>query len=119
MTTGANKALDRAKRMNDAEAWRPEVGDSITGQIVDIRKGSSDYGPYPLLILERGDKFEAVHAFHAGLKTRLKETGPKVLDQISIQYNGIVKLDENKTLHDYTVVIGDGTTPRDFNWDSV
>lgn len=87
------RLLSRVER--DAPGWKPEVGDTIAGTLVDITEGSSPkYGPYPLLILETpSGNFVGIHSFHHVLRTefdrRTSNGTLKVGDLIALQYIGI------------------------------
>ena len=55
-------------------AWRPdqEDPDIIIGEVAEIQVGTSDYEPYPLLVIRQDSGEEkAVHGFHTVLKNEL------------------------------------------------
>ena len=72
-------------------AWRPdqEDADLLVGKVVDIQRGTSDYEPYPLLVIEAEDGTEkAVHGFHTVLKNELLRQRPQIGERIGIKYLG-------------------------------
>lgn len=72
-------------------AWRPDQEDSpiLIGKVVDIQQGTTDYGPYPLLVVEREDGTEvAVHGFQTVLKNELIRQRPQIGERIGIKYLG-------------------------------
>lgn len=88
-STSLADRLDRGT----APGWKPEVGDSIVGTIVDIDERDSAYGEgtYPVLTIRRDDDGEevAVHCFHSVLKSEIARKRPQVNDAIGIRYLGI------------------------------
>lgn len=110
------------------DGWQPEPGEVLTGEIVDITSGSSEYGRYPIVVISRKDDGQnvAVHAFHYTLKNRLVEMRPKVGHELTIRFFGefeqtrkdgsawVMPDGRVKTLHQYEV-----TSPQfEFSWDS-
>ena len=72
-------------------AWRPDQEDPpvIIGEVLEIQKGTSDYEPYPLVIVRKDDGEEkAVHGFHTVLKNELMRHRPQVGERIGIKYLG-------------------------------
>jgi len=72
-------------------AWRPDQEDSDTliGEVVDIQVGTSDYDPYPLIVIrtDLGEE-KAVHGFHTVLKNELLRKKPQIGERIGIKYLG-------------------------------
>lgn len=60
--------LDQVDR--DIVGWRPEAGDKIFGIVVDLSEGESDFGTYPLIVIDSPDheNLVGVHCFHQILK---------------------------------------------------
>jgi hypothetical protein len=91
-----------------AEAWRPEPGDRLVGEIVAISQGRSSYDAraYPILTVRSADAGEdlAVHAFQTVLLDELARERPKVGEVIGIKYLGEV-VGARSTYRKYTVVI--------------
>ena len=74
-----------------APAWRPDKDDPdvLIGTVVDIQQGTSDYEPYPLLVIEQENGEEkAVHGFHTVLKNELIRQRPQIGERIGIKYLG-------------------------------
>src|SRR5687767_466240 len=72
-------------------AWRPdqEDPDLIIGEVVDIQVGTSDYDPYPLIVIKQDDGEEkAIHGFHTVLKNELLRQKPQIGERIGIKYLG-------------------------------
>ena len=72
-------------------AWRPDQEDSplIVGEVVDIQVGTSDYAPYPLIVIRQDDGEEkAIHGFHTVLKNELLKTKPQIGERMGIKYLG-------------------------------
>lgn len=114
-----------------ATAWRPNVGDTLTGAFVhrEMRRGG-EYGDYLICYLDPNDDgpLRAVHAFHQTLKDGLKELAPTKGQIISITYAGQKESNSRKDskgnpveYHHYAVydpeaVVEDEGTD---NWDDV
>ena len=73
-----------------AEGWRPQSGDKLIGTIVEITEGASEYGTYPLIVVQPDDDPtpRSVHAFHTVLKNELEKLRPTEGDSIGIKYLG-------------------------------
>jgi len=85
------------------ESWKPKPGDTLIGTLLEITERESEYGVYPLLIIETEDGDEvAVHGFHTVLKNELGRQAPVVGDQIGIIYHG---KDEDRKYEKYRVVL--------------
>lgn len=72
-------------------AWRPDQDDPdiIIGEVVEIQVGTSDYDPYPLLIIRQDSGEEkAVHGFHTVLKNELMRHKPQPGERVGIKYLG-------------------------------
>lgn len=72
-------------------AWRPdqEDADLLIGKVVDIQVGTSDYDPYPLLVVQSDDGSEkAIHGFHTVLRNELMRQKPQIGERIGIKYLG-------------------------------
>jgi hypothetical protein len=97
-------ALDKAF----AEAWRPQPGEKIVGEVIDLSERTGAYGRYPIVTVRTGDGEErALHAFHEVLANELGRVAPKVGDVIGVRYDGN---DEDKGYHRYRVRrAGDGS----------
>lgn len=108
--------LDRLTR--EEIGWRPDVGDMIVGQIVDLQQRSTEYGPCPVVVVKPndveayGDKFVAVWAFHYVLRGELKAARPQVGDMIAVK-----RLPDGDGYHLFKVAIK-GLSGREFDWDA-
>lgn len=75
----ALKRLEERAQAPAAEGWRPEPGDTLTGRVMEIDSGSSEFGVYPLLTIRKTNGQEvAAHCFHTVLQNRIEhliETG--------------------------------------------
>lgn len=94
-------------RMLNANAYRPDPGDTLTAHLVGLRKGglNSEYGIYPVLYFRRAEgfpfpkdqhgedqEFVALHAYHSIIKDRLVELKPRPADEplMTVHYAGKV-----------------------------
>ena len=72
-------------------AWRPDQDDPvlIVGEVVDIQVGTSDYAPYPLLVIRQdGGEEKAIHGFHTVLKNELVRLKPQIGERMGIKFLG-------------------------------
>jgi hypothetical protein len=97
-----------------APGWRPQEGDKIIGQVIDLAQGWSDESEsyYPIVTVhnEETDEDVAIHCFHFVLQKKMKELKPKVGERIGIIYKGKVPTKDGKrTVAVYNVKI-DGRT---------
>lgn len=100
----------------DVAAWRPDPEDKLVGTVVEVDERVSDYGPYPLLIVETEDGDEvAVHAFHTVLKNELARKRPQPGDTIGIVYRG---KDEDRGYERYRVVLDRVQATAGIDWDA-
>jgi len=81
-----------ANEQAEAQGWRPEEGETISGVIVDLTKAWSDQGAgsfYPLVTVKTPEgKYVNIHCFHHTLKTRLLDRKPKVGERLVVTYHG-------------------------------
>ena len=71
-----------------AVAWRPEPGDKVAGDVLEVVVLDRGWGPYPCLTLKTLDGEVSVHAFHDVLRKELAKRRPKIGDHLEITYNG-------------------------------
>lgn len=96
------------------EAWKPNVGDSITGTLAGVDMiDPGGNGPYPCVTLETPSGMRNVHAFHSVLRRELARRAPKPGDEITITYQGQREGGRNGTYHTYRVAGGPGQA---FDW---
>ena len=94
-----------------APAWKPASGDKIVGTVTDLTSREGEYGTYPIVTLNTGDREVALHCFHEVLANELARIAPKVGDRVGVKYVG---KDPDKGYHRYRVRRdGDGDT---FDW---
>jgi hypothetical protein len=81
-----------------AEAWRPEPGDLVIGEVVELgeRRGFAER-PYPVVIVRtEAGEYVAVHAFHTVLKEELAKLEPRAGDRLGVAYHGLVEKGESR-----------------------
>ena len=118
--------LERRLLIASAPAWRPEPDTTLRNvTIVAVRKGESEYGPYPIVVFNTPEDpvYRCFHAFHfiakqalAELHAALKrETGTGITEGTvipAVRYAG--KRRKNKAdkdgnfqeYHDYVIITG-------------
>lgn len=85
--------------LDNAEGWRPEVGEVIVGTVTDIARAFSEFkeGYYPIVTIEKEDGEQvAIHCFHTVLYNRVVELQPKVGEIIGIKYVSATEKDGKK-----------------------
>jgi hypothetical protein len=88
-----------AARINGARAWTPDKARTsdvmITGTVVAIVPRTSEYGTYPVVVLQTSEDhaapFEAFHAFHTVALEQLKALRPEPGEKICIVAHPVVK----------------------------
>src|SRR5690348_14851175 len=79
-------------KIRSAKAWRPEPGDTITGSVVKVIGRTSEFGSYPIAVLDTGSKeYTAVHMFHTLLREQAKDVKLSSGHDVSIAYVGRVE----------------------------
>lgn len=97
-------------------AWKPEIGETVIGEVVAITERTSDYGTYPMLNIATTDgRFFCVHAFHTVLKSELARQAPKAGDNIGIRYIG--KSDRGYENYKVAVTRAEGTE-KSVDWEA-
>lgn len=87
-----SRLLDLVDR--DVVGWRPNPGDRIFGVVADITEGNSEYGTYPLIVIDtpQSEDLIGVHCFHATLKRDVEANMIRqtlvIGSQIAISYRG-------------------------------
>jgi hypothetical protein len=84
----SEKTLD--ERLDSfAEPWKPEPGDKLVGEVVELDERTNEYGTYPVVTVRTDDGEElAFHAFRTVAKNELAKQRPEVGDRIGIKYVG-------------------------------
>lgn len=76
----------------EATSWRPDDGDDadICGPVTDVTTNISDYGSYPVYVVddEVSGEPKAIHAFHTVLRNALEGRGVVVGDEIAVRFLG-------------------------------
>ena len=109
---GSNASNDNT----EATGWRPSAGDVLTGTVVSIDKGWSDYTDsyYPIVGVREDDgSIVSVHCFHAILQQRMLDLAPEIGTPIEITCQGEKKTKDGKrSFVAYTVTIPGETGAR-------
>lgn len=101
-----------------AEAWRPDPGDTIVGEVTDLgQRNGYDDTPYPIITVRREDGTElAFHAFHTVARNELAAARPQVGERIALKYLGPKSgADGRSKYHAYRVAV-DRPAPT-FAWE--
>lgn len=75
----------------EPQGWRPSEGDTLTGTVVDLDSGWSDYqnADYPIVHIRQDDgTVVAVHCFHHVLLKQMVAKQPRVGDRIEVSHLG-------------------------------
>jgi hypothetical protein len=115
-------------RIEAAHAWRPEAGAVLEGHLVAVVKRTSEYGTYPVLVIDDGvnESFHAFHAFHSISRDKLKTLKPARGEKITIAYAGQQasrtrkdKDGEPVEYHSYIIYCPDREEedPGEYDWD--
>lgn len=99
-----------------AAAWRPEPGDIIRGTVTELAWGYSEYGEYPIVILQSnsGGESVAIHAFHTALRQRIEKLKPLSGDPLAVKFLGDVKSKDGK--REYKGYLVKGRTAEQANF---
>ena len=109
----------RAEELSDqtAESWRPEPGDVLVGELVNIDVRATEYDPAcPVLTIRMEDGgLIAVWAFYTVLRSELQKQDPQVGEWLAIR-----RLEDHpdRGYRRYGVIVG-RDKPREFSWDRV
>lgn len=111
-----------------AQAWRPEVGETLVGAVAHREPRTTDYGTYPVIYIEDSTtgNLVAVHAFHQTLLEGFKSLAPQRGQFVSITYAGEKDSNTRKdskgdavSYHHYVVVDPDAELEQgELDWDS-
>lgn len=99
-----------------ADAWRPDPGDKLVGDVVELGQRDGAYGAYPIVTVRRDDGTElALHAFHTVAQTELARARPQIGERIAIKYVGKkTGADGRSSYHAYKVAVDRQAAA--FNW---
>ena len=69
------------------KSWKPKIGDIITGTIVRYTSGTTDFGEYPIVVIEEEDSHElrSVWLMHLVLREQFKKLRPKIGERVGIK----------------------------------
>jgi hypothetical protein len=105
-----------------AEAWRPDAGDVLIGEVVELdeRRGFAER-PYSVVTVRTDDgDYVAFHAFHTVARDELARARPKVGDRLGVGYHGLVDKGESRyELYRVKVVRGEGAGGAEPDWDEI
>lgn len=101
-----------------APNWLPEVGDKLTGTIVELKWNEhGKFGRYPIIIVADTDgKPWAVHAATTALMSKLMELKPKVGEEIALRYDGL-KQSKSKDAEYHSYEVAMDRPGAEFEWD--
>ena len=116
-------------RIESAHAWRPVPGSILEGFLVAVVKRTSEYGTYPVLIIDDGENeaLHAFHAFHSISRDKLRELKPARGERITIAYPGPQESRKRKdangnpvTYHPYIIYCPDRPDEdvSEYDWDN-
>lgn len=93
--------------MADPIRWEPYKDQSqskeIEGEVVELNKGESEYGPFDIITLRQGDgELYSVAAFHTVLKRQVEEAGLEPGANIKVEYQGL-KQGKVRAYHSYNL----------------
>lgn len=118
MTAEAQDLRRRAEELRDepAEAWIPEPGDVLVGELVDIDVRAAEHDPaVPVLTMRTdSDELVAVWAFYTVLRSELQKVSPQPGEWL-----GIRRLEDSEKGYRRYGVIPYRDKPREFSWDRI
>jgi hypothetical protein len=119
-------------KIKGAVAWRPAKGDMLTGTVVTIIPRQSDYGVYPVVVLdvpsdtpEEESSYIAWHAMHEVAINELREAKAAPGMRIAATYHGKLTHNSRKDsdgnptkYHGFSVVPADGAELDTWDFDT-
>lgn len=101
-----------------------EAGDSLIGEVVEISRGESVFGPYPIVgVIDAEGGQWSWHAFHTVAKNELANQRPQPGDKIGVRYLGKAHPDDPQSYVRFRVVVQRATGahghPESIDWDKV
>ncbi len=83
---------------SNAEAWKPNPGDTLVGEVVDVDTHDAGYGSYPIVTVRTDDGGEvAIHGFHTVLKREFAKARPEIGSRIGVKYLGPTRRATSRT----------------------
>jgi hypothetical protein len=113
----SNESLTSRLEKDYAPAWRPQAGDALVGEVVDLSQNTGyDGAPYPIIVVKQDDGQEfALHAFHVVARNELAKQHPQIGERIGIRYTGDkATADGRGRFHGYRIVVD--RPQAAFNW---
>jgi hypothetical protein len=109
--------------LQTAPAWLPEEGAILTGAVEMVKRGESEYGAYPIVVLSVqsidpnpdgvvGGSFVAIHAFHSLLQDELLKIRPVTGDVLTFAYMGQQETNESKRSYAAAVLQASGDATK-------
>lgn len=101
------RSLEEQLTGAEPEAWIPEEGDSIFGEIEAVVTRDGDYGEFPVItILDNDENVWNVAGFGTVLQNKIAELEPQVGDSIGFKFLGEKSSKNGKsTYKDWRVVL--------------
>jgi hypothetical protein len=99
------EAYFNRKNVRQAPAWMPEPGSTMKGEVIGLKMGTGDYGPYPIIVYRvilstdadtKAGDVVSVHAFHTLLRESMKEKGTNLGSVQWITYDGKRETNDSK-----------------------
>jgi hypothetical protein len=100
-----------------AEAWRPNPGDMLVGEVVGLSSRDGGFGEYPIVVVRQGPTVEtelAFHAIHAVAQHELAAQKPQIGERVAIKYLGRREAASGKPYHSYKIAID--RPASEFDW---
>jgi hypothetical protein len=106
MNPASNSLHDRLNA-EFAQAWKPDPGDVLVGEVIELSERDGGYGSYPIVTVRQDNGEEAAfHAYHTVAASQLAEQRPAIGERVGIKYRGRVKGDgPHGPYHSYTVKV--------------
>ena len=87
----------------ESTAWKPDAGEVLIGELIEVSEWDGGYGTYPVLTLKDADgQLIDVHCFHTVLRSEVGRLNPDVGTTLGIKYQGKVE-GRSGSYHGYRV----------------
>jgi hypothetical protein len=94
-----------------------DTNPKVLGIFRRVDSGPSEYGPVPIVVLERQDGSECgVWLFHAVLRNQFAQQAPKVGEMVGIRFLGKRRGASGREYSNYRVAVVRNTESKDFDW---
>jgi hypothetical protein len=96
-TQGVSDPLRDELLRPPAEAWRPDPGDVLVGEVVELDEREGFAGVRYPVVTVRTDvgEYVAFHAFHTVARDELARWEPKIGERLGVAYHGLVEKGES------------------------